>query len=86
MLLTNKDHLCICDYGGNLILHFQVKRAGSLLLGGAAQSHPEVQAAAVQAGHRIKLGSEKIVFKLKSAQALRLREYFPYLQVCYHCS
>ena len=28
----------------------QVKRAGSLLLGGAAQSHPEVQAAAVQAG------------------------------------
>lgn len=30
--------------------HDEVKRAGSLLLGGAAQSHPEVQAAAVQAG------------------------------------
>jgi len=28
----------------------EVKRAGSLLLGGAAQSHPEVQAAAIRAG------------------------------------
>ena len=71
MLLTNQDYLYVANLTFSLftaastifpIVWFQVKRAGSLLLGGAAQSHPEVQAAAVQAGARIKFGAATAEF------------------------
>ena len=45
-------------------------------MGGAAQSHPEVQAAAVQAGHRIKLVSENIRIQIEISPGFKAERIF----------